>query len=232
MVTGPYRRESIGAPNRPPTERRERAHRTAATPRRPPGRGCRRRTGRGRPVRPATRLIASTSAVGLAEDDDRAASRPAGGRSGRRGASRPAAIAGAIERFATATRHGPRSRSRERRRSATLRGRDEAPPPGGASVRSPASRSGGSAGNPGLLLAAGRLPGGVDLVDHVEQLLRLGEVGRGLDLADLLVGVPEQLVQVRDLLEVLRLEVVVPEDVEVVLDEVGALLLDRDRAGR
>ena len=64
----------------------------------------------------------------------------------------------------------------------------------------------------------------------VEQLLRVGEVGRRLHLRDLLVRVPEQLVQVRDLLEVLGLEVVVPEDVEVVLDELGPLLLDRDRA--
>ena len=43
--------------------------------------------------------------------------------------------------------------------------------------------------------------------------------------------VPEQLVQVRDLLDVLGLEVVVPQDVEVVLDQLGALFLDPDRAG-
>ena len=87
-----------------------------------------------------------------------------------------------------------------------------------------------AAGHPRLAVAAGRLPGGVDLVDQLEQLLRVVEVGRGLDLADLLVRVPEQLVEVRDGLEVLGLEVVVPQDVEVVLDEVGLLLLDRDRA--
>ena len=43
--------------------------------------------------------------------------------------------------------------------------------------------------------------------------------------------VPEQLVEVRDLLDVLGLEVVVPQDVEVVLDQLGPLLLDPDRAG-
>jgi hypothetical protein len=38
-------------------------------------------------------------------------------------------------------------------------------------------------------------------------------------------------VQVRIFLEVLGLEVVVPEDVEVMLDQLGALLLDVDTAG-
>ena len=45
------------------------------------------------------------------------------------------------------------------------------------------------------------------------------------------VGLPERLVDAGMLLEVLGLEVVVPEDVEVVLDELGALLLDVDAAG-
>src|ERR671936_1997121 len=86
-------------------------------------------------------------------------------------------------------------------------------------------RSARSARDTRLLGPAGRLPGGVDLVDQVEQLLGVGDVGRGLDLRRLLVGVPEQIVEVRDLVDVLRLEVVVPEDVEVMLDELGALFL-------
>ena len=49
-----------------------------------------------------------------------------------------------------------------------------------------------------------------------------------LTFAGLLVGLPERLVDAGVLLEVLGLEVVAPEDVEVVLDELGALLLDVD----
>ena len=60
--------------------------------------------------------------------------------------------------------------------------------------------------------------------------LRVGGVRGRLHLRDLLVGVPEHLVKVRDGLEVLRLEVVVPEDVEVVLHQFGALFLDMDGA--
>ncbi len=52
-----------------------------------------------------------------------------------------------------------------------------------------------------------------------------------LHLGGLLGGLPERLVQAGVLLEVLRLEVVVPEDVQVVLDELGALLLDVDASG-
>jgi hypothetical protein len=48
--------------------------------------------------------------------------------------------------------------------------------------------------------------------------------------AGLLGRRPEDLVQVRVLLEVLGLEVVVPQDVGVVLDELGALLVEVDDA--
>src|SRR6185437_2769608 len=89
--------------------------------------------------------------------------------------------------------------------------------------------SGGSTVQAGLLLAAGALPHLVDLVYEGQQLLRVLEVERGLHLRGLLGGLPEDVVQVRVLLEVLGLEIVVPQDVEVVLDQVGALLLDHDR---
>src|SRR3954453_350998 len=129
----------------------------------------------------------------------------------------PGSIAGCIEDSVTATRHGPRRRCR----SWAAR-REEVS----------AAWSAGPAGDARLLAPAGRLPGCVDLVDHVEELPGVGEVGRGLHLRNLLVRVPEQLVEVRDLLEVLGLEVVVPEDVEMMLRQVGALLLDVDRARR
>src|SRR5262249_19368704 len=124
----------------------------------------------------------------------------------------PGWIAGSIEASVVRTRQGPRRRSRRERARVTGRG------------------SARSAVDAGLLLAAGGLPSRVDLVDQVEELLRLGDVGRGLDLRDLLVCLPEEVVQVRDLVEVLRLEIVVPEDVEVVLDQVGALFLDMNAA--
>ena len=56
--------------------------------------------------------------------------------------------------------------------------------------------------------------------------LTLGAGGAGE-----LGGLVEQLVQLRVLLEVRRLEVVGPQHPEVVLDQLGALLLDQDGAG-
>ena len=60
--------------------------------------------------------------------------------------------------------------------------------------------------------------------------LRRADVERLLDLAGLLGRPSRSLVDAGVLLEVLGLEVVVPEHVEVVLDELGALLLDVDAA--
>src|SRR5262245_58723990 len=71
----------------------------------------------------------------------------------------------------------------------------------------------------------------VDLSDRVEQLLTLGRVGRLLRRARLLGRRPEQVVQLRVLLEVSGGEVVGPEHPQVVLHEVGALFLD-DQAAR
>src|SRR5919198_723610 len=68
-------------------------------------------------------------------------------------------------------------------------------PPGCQSISVGWGRSARSARDTRLLGPAGRLPGGVDLVDQVEQLLGVGDVGRGLDLRRLLVRVPEQVVQ-------------------------------------
>src|SRR3954447_2594853 len=72
-----------------------------------------------------------------------------------------------------------------------------------------------------------------DLVDLVEQLLRLARVNAALAAgsAGSLGRVVEELVQLRVLLEVWRLEVVGPEHPQVVLDELGPLLLDEQGAG-
>jgi hypothetical protein len=69
-----------------------------------------------------------------------------------------------------------------------------------------------------------------DLVDRVEELLTLLGILRLLGRAGLLRRPPEQVVQLRMLLEVLRLEVVGPQHPQVLLDQVRALLLDRERA--
>src|SRR3954462_13736950 len=73
----------------------------------------------------------------------------------------------------------------------------------------------------------------VDLGDLVEQLLRLAGVDAALAAsgAGQLGGLVEQLVQLRVLLEVRRLEVVGPQHPEVVLHELGTLLLDEQRTG-
>ena len=70
-----------------------------------------------------------------------------------------------------------------------------------------------------------------DLVDGLEQLLGDGDVGRLLHVAGAVHTVPEQLVQVRELLEVILGEEVGPQHHQVMLDLFGALLLDDDRAG-
>src|SRR3954469_24775110 len=72
-----------------------------------------------------------------------------------------------------------------------------------------------------------------DLVDLAEQLVGDLGVPRGLGAAATgeLGGLVEQLVEVGALLEVRRFAVVGPQHPEVVLDEVGALFLDRACAG-
>src|SRR4051794_13307569 len=73
----------------------------------------------------------------------------------------------------------------------------------------------------------------VDLGDLVEQLLRLTRVDAALAAgsAGELRRLVEQLVQLRVLLEVRRLEVVRPQHPQVVLHQLGPLLLDEQRAG-
>src|SRR5205085_2914319 len=71
-----------------------------------------------------------------------------------------------------------------------------------------------------------------DLTDIVQEFLAGLRVGRTLGAGGTggLGGLVEQLVKLRVRLEVRRLEVVRPQHPEVVLDQVGALLLDLDRA--
>src|SRR3954451_6862177 len=71
-----------------------------------------------------------------------------------------------------------------------------------------------------------------DVVEHLLPGLRVhGRLGAVRPATGGLGGLVEQLVELRVLLEVRRLEVVRPEHPEVVLDEVRPLLLDQDRAG-
>ena len=103
--------------------------------------------------------------------------------------------------------------------------------PGGRADR-PAVRAGASGcGQPGRGLAAGALPRLVDPVDERQQLLGLLEVDGPLHLGRLLGGLPAGLRDVGVLLEVLGLEVVAPQHVDVVLGQLGALLLDDEAAG-
>src|SRR5688500_12270668 len=153
-----------------------------------------------------------------------AASTTSPGRAGRRATRRrsPGRSAGAIERPRTSTtsshRLAPINAATARRGQSRSLGRI-----------GPAG-SGGPAVDARLLRAARRLPHLVDGVDHGQQLLGGAGIDRLLDLRGLLRGLPECLVQVRVLLEMLRLEIVVPEHVEVVLDELGALFLDVNAA--
>src|SRR5439155_6138564 len=73
--------------------------------------------------------------------------------------------------------------------------------------------------------------------EDVRDLLHRGlEVRGGLRVDALLVlraelrGLPEGVVELRVLLEMLRLEVVAPEDEQFLLADLGVLLLDRDRS--
>src|SRR5688500_7461149 len=134
----------------------------------------------------------------------------------------PGRSVGAIERPRTST-----TSSRLRARSAATTSSRGHPTP---LVVIGAGASGRPAVDPRLLGAAGRLPHLVDGVDHGEQLLRGARVEGLLDLRSLLGCLPESLVQVGVLIEVLGLEVVVPQDIEVVLHELGTLLLDVDAA--
>jgi hypothetical protein len=72
-----------------------------------------------------------------------------------------------------------------------------------------------------------------DLLDLGQQFVRLGHVHAALGARGPgeLGGLVEQLVQLRILLEMRRLEVVGPQDPQVVLDQLGELFLDEDRAG-
>src|SRR3954452_25203222 len=72
-----------------------------------------------------------------------------------------------------------------------------------------------------------------DLVDLGEQLVGLAGVHLALGAGGTgqLGGLVDEGVQLGVLLEVRRLEVVGPQHPEVVFDELGALLLDQDRAG-
>src|SRR5690242_16946890 len=73
----------------------------------------------------------------------------------------------------------------------------------------------------------------VDLLDLGQQFVRLGHVHAALGTRGPgeLGGLVEQLVQLRVLLEVRRLEVVGPQHPQVMLDQLGTLFLDEDRAG-
>src|SRR3990172_1673855 len=64
-----------------------------------------------------------------------------------------------------------------------------------------------------------------DLVRRPEQVLRRRQVDVLLAAGGELVGVPELRVQVGVLLQVLRPEVVVPEDIQLLLAELGVVLL-------
>src|SRR4051794_14035731 len=95
-------------------------------------------------------------------------------------------------------------------------------------LNEPAARSPKSAGTCRALRRLLGLPeDGVDLGYQVQQLLAVRRIHRALAAAGagLLGGLVEQLVQLRVLLEVRRLEVVGPQHPQVVLDEFRALLL-------
>src|SRR2546422_3070782 len=78
---------------------------------------------------------------------------------------------------------------------------------------------------------AGLGPHVVDLVDHVEEHLGFPDVERPLHLGALFRGLPAELGDFWVFLDVLRLEVIAPEDIDVVLGQFRALFLDYDRPG-
>ena len=121
-------------------------------------------------------------AVGFAEDDDRPAARPA-----RHGLGSTSSQSPGRSRAACSPRRPRRATARGGARGG--RWHDGAPPVGGAfAARNGVARQAGSACHPGLLRAAGRLPGRVDLVDEGEQLLGSAAIGRRLHLRRLLVA--------------------------------------------
>src|SRR3984957_18100991 len=96
----------------------------------------------------------------------------------------------------------------------------------------PREDTGGYGGRPPGRLLLGLPEDLGDLLDLGEQLVGRLDVDRALGAACAceLGGLVEQRVQLRVLLEVRRLEVVRPQHPQVVLDELGALLLDKDGA--
>ena len=194
-------------------------------PRRRPARGSPRRTGTRSPGPAATRLTARAPVSGSRN----ATIEPGRGQRvvvGSTSSQSPSVSVGSMLAWRMASRHGPRSRWRRdsvRRGPAVRRGlrmRMGAAPVswvGRRPASSPRRRSSSRR-------RRSRRSSSSSFLESAASVRRL-------DLGDLLVRVPEQLVQVRHGLEVLGLEVVVPQDVEVVLDQVGLLLLDGDRAG-
>ena len=99
--------------------------------------------------------------------------------------------------------------------------------PGDAGPRDPVVRGRADASSRYL-----RLPQNMASISAIaQQAVGHGHVARLLDLGGRLRGLPEQVVEVREPLEVLRLEVVGPQHPEVVLDQVGPLLLDDGGGG-
>ena len=77
---------------------------------------------------------------------------------------------------------------------------------------------------------AGLFPDLVDLVDQVEELLGLGQVDRALHLRALGDGGLQRVLELRELgIVLLGLVPITPEDVEVMLGQLGLLLFDEDR---
>src|SRR2546423_366176 len=81
-----------------------------------------------------------------------------------------------------------------------------------------------------LLRAAGLFPDLVDLVDQVQELLGIVQVYRCLDLRALRHGLLQGVLELRELgVMLLGLIPVTPEDVEMMLGQLRALLFDEDR---
>src|ERR1700686_3781165 len=81
-----------------------------------------------------------------------------------------------------------------------------------------------------LLRAALLFPDLVDLVDHVEEFLGLGQVDRALHLRALADGGLQRVLELGELgIVLLGLVPIAPEDVEVMLGQLGLLLFDDDR---
>src|SRR5207302_3483462 len=123
--------------------------------------------------------------------------------------------------------HHPRDRSGEGRDARQLSRRRLT-----ARVAALSARGGrGGMRDPRFLGAAGLLPDLVELVDQVEEFLGAVEVRRGLHLRPLADGGLERVLEFGKLGVVfLGLVPVAPEDVEMVLGQLRAFLLDDDRA--